>query len=308
MLVSVIIPCFNVELFISECLDSVLAQTHTNTEIICVDNNSTDDTLQLLNNYQERFPQKITILQEKKKGASSARNKGISIAKGEWFQFLDADDLLLPEKIKTQIEIAITKKDIGFIAASSKKLKVDLKLSIDNPFIDDPFKGIFTTALGNTCANLFNAKSIKSISGWDESIKSSQEYDLMFRLLKSNAEIAYDSNPLTVIRERASGQISQGNPKTRWIRYIELRLTIINYLKKNKTIYFEANKDFYEQFLFSNIRTLAKYDLVAAIKLFNDNFEKTFVPKISAASTKSYIVLYQLVGFKLTEKIKSYMK
>ena len=100
-LVSVIIPCYNVAPYLKECLDSVLAQTYEPLEIVCVDNNSSDNTKEVLD--QLRDSHNLIIDEEKNPGACAARNKGLAVCKGEWVQFLDADDLLLADKIETQI-------------------------------------------------------------------------------------------------------------------------------------------------------------------------------------------------------------
>jgi len=303
MLVSVIIPCYNVEEYIEECIASVLAQSHTETEIICVDNNSSDRTAAILQEQELKHPGKVRALKELKKGASAARNKGLSVAAGEWIQFLDADDLLLPEKIKHQLGIIAAEPVHGFIAAACIRQTVDGKQTTVAIKTKDPFKSLYTTKLGNTCANLFNAAQLKSIGGWNENIRSSQESDLMFRLLRNGAVIADDNVPLTVIRERASGQISQGDPKKNWMQYIALRIEIIDYLKTNRKEYFEKEKDFYYQNLFSQVRTLAKYDLESAALIFKNDFEKGFAPR-SGSGWSVYALLFKLFGFKNAERLK----
>ena len=75
-LVSIIIPAYNVQDYIEECINSALNQTYPNIEIIVVDNNSTDQTLEIVKDFKRRHPDLITILLEKKQGASNARNKG----------------------------------------------------------------------------------------------------------------------------------------------------------------------------------------------------------------------------------------
>ena len=117
MLVSVIIPCYNVEKYIEECIESVVSQTYNNLEIICVDNNSTDKTWNILCQIKEKYP--ILLEKELKAGAGAARNKGLSIAKGDWIQFLDADDLLLPQKIEHQISL-VQDNNVGFVAGAWK--------------------------------------------------------------------------------------------------------------------------------------------------------------------------------------------
>ena len=89
--VSVIIPVYNTSEFLGECLDSLLNQTLTDIEIICVDDGSTDDSLFILRKYAE-VDKRIIILTQQNKGAGVARNYGMSVAKGEYLSFLDSDD------------------------------------------------------------------------------------------------------------------------------------------------------------------------------------------------------------------------
>lgn len=90
---SVIIPVYNVEKYIEECLISVLNQTLKEIEIICIDDGSTDDTLRILNNLKEE-DSRICIISQENKGLSSARNQGILKSKGQYIFYLDSDDKL----------------------------------------------------------------------------------------------------------------------------------------------------------------------------------------------------------------------
>ena len=101
-LVSIIIPLFNNEEHLDATILSALGQTYTNKEIIVVDNGSTDRSASIARKYEDEF---FRVIQEQKKGASAARNAGIQIAKGHYIQFLDADDLLSPDKIASQVRI-----------------------------------------------------------------------------------------------------------------------------------------------------------------------------------------------------------
>ena len=91
--VSVIIPVYNVEEYLRECLDSVVNQTLRDIEIICVDDGSTDSSLDILKEYAAK-DNRFTILEQSNKGAGAARNKGLDIAKGEYLYFLDSDDYI----------------------------------------------------------------------------------------------------------------------------------------------------------------------------------------------------------------------
>ncbi len=88
--ISVIIPCYNVEHFIRDCLNSVLEQTMQDKEVICIDDGSTDGTLDILMEYKDKAG--IVVLKQKNQGSGTARNRGISTAIGKYIAFMDADD------------------------------------------------------------------------------------------------------------------------------------------------------------------------------------------------------------------------
>ena len=93
--VSVIIPVYNVEKYLRECIDSILNQTLHELELICVDDGSTDGSLEILQTYEKK-DNRVTVLTQHNQGAGAARNKGLQIAKGEYLSFLDADDFFAP--------------------------------------------------------------------------------------------------------------------------------------------------------------------------------------------------------------------
>lgn len=109
--VSVIIPAYNKAAFTVKTVESVLAQTYNNLEIIVVDDGSTDQTRSLLAPYQGR----IHYIYKKNGGACSARNYGLKIANGEYVGFLDCDDLYLRDKIARSVEFLEKNPDCGFV-------------------------------------------------------------------------------------------------------------------------------------------------------------------------------------------------
>lgn len=90
-LISVIIPVYNVELYLRRCLDSVINQTYKKLEIIVVNDGSTDDSLNICKEYEQK-DKRVILIDQKNGGLSDARNKGINVAKGEYIAFLDSDD------------------------------------------------------------------------------------------------------------------------------------------------------------------------------------------------------------------------
>lgn len=105
-MVSVIIPVYNVEKYLCQCLDSVLAQTFSNLEIITVDDGSTDNSATICDEYADR-DSRIRVIHKANGGLSSARNAGLDIATGQWIFFLDSDDYIGPDCIKLLLDTAI---------------------------------------------------------------------------------------------------------------------------------------------------------------------------------------------------------
>lgn len=99
-IVSVIIPAYNVERYLEDCLNSVLKQTYKNIEIIIVDDGSKDKTLEIARNYKKEG-NNVTVVHQENGGVCAARNRGLELATGKYIMFLDADDYLLPEAIET---------------------------------------------------------------------------------------------------------------------------------------------------------------------------------------------------------------
>jgi len=102
-MLSIIIPVYNVENFLRDCLNSVTTQSVTDFEIICINDGSTDSSLSVLNNYS-LIDNRIKIINQENKGLSAARNAGIRAAKGEYVFFLDSDDWLEPDALKILVE------------------------------------------------------------------------------------------------------------------------------------------------------------------------------------------------------------
>lgn len=241
MLVSIVIPCHNCALTIDRAVKSVFAQSYENWELILVNNNSKDNTWQKLKEIKRLNPEKaISVLDEEKKGAPAARNKGLHHAKGEWIQFLDADDELLSEKIDRQIEIANSSEASVIYSPFFKVKQINNKVENEKIEIEHDFwKGLIKSSVGITSANLFKTKSVLEIDGWDESKTSSQEYDLMFRIAQNNGSfIPYDI-PVALIHYYENS-ISNSNNSEKGLNvllnFVNVRLRIILFLKSNNLI------------------------------------------------------------------------
>lgn len=101
-LVSIIIPCYNASLWLTDAIESALAQTWSQRELILVNDGSTDDSLAIARRFESRG---VIVIDQANRGAAAARNAGLRVARGDFIQFLDADDLLAPEKIAAQMRL-----------------------------------------------------------------------------------------------------------------------------------------------------------------------------------------------------------
>ena len=232
-LVSIIIPCYNSAPYVSRSIESALKQTYNNIELILVDNNSTDNTSNILHTYRNHHPDKVFVFYESKPGAPAARNVGLNKARGNWLQFLDSDDELLPEKIEKQIQAGLKSNAnvvIGNYFFSGKKSKKKVCA------IKDPWVGLIRSRLGITSANLWRKKTLERVKGWDEAATSSQEYNLLFRLMAAGYQLSFDDSFNTVIYARQESVCKTGDKEKRkaiLLNQIMLRLKILEHLKEH---------------------------------------------------------------------------
>lgn len=297
-MVSVIIPCYNVEQYIEECIVSVINQTYKEIEIICIDNNSTDATPDKLLQLQKQYSQLI-IDKELRSGAPAARNKGLSISKGDWIQFLDADDLLLPNKIQHQINL-ISQTNVAVIAGAYKRRYVkDIEVEITQ-LNNNKYIAPFINQSGITSSILWNKNALNKIIGWNEKLKSSQEADLMLRLVLNENEFKTDLVPLTIVRERESGQISQRDPAEKWKQYIDVRLKYMQTLENKHPKIFMEYKNIYAGFLLISIITLSKYNKQEALSIYNTSVKP--ILNFNIKNPKELII--KLVGLNVFLLIK----
>jgi len=297
--ISVIIPSYNVELYIEDCLRSVLRQTQSALEIICIDDCSNDKTHEIIKKMQVEFPNRIELfLNEENKGATYTRNRGLTVSSGEYVQFLDADDLLFVNKLELQskkIENSITRPDI--LAGSCTKILLNNSERKLISTVQDPWCALVSSKLGVTSANLFKREKLLAVKGWADGLQSSQEYEMMFRLLQKKATVEFDSTILNINRERTFGSITKTNPNEMWKRYIALRIKIFEYLRDNNELTNEREQSCIN-IIFDAIRFLYEYDPKTAID-FHDNYLLGIgKPSITSSTSGKYLSIYKIIGFK----------
>jgi glycosyltransferase involved in cell wall biosynthesis len=310
MKVSVIIPCYKSAGFIRQAVESVVNQTLADKELICVNDGSPDSTWEVLQELQKEFGEKIPfhVVDQSNAGACAARNTGLSRAHGEFVQFLDSDDQLAPGKLAAQVAIAEAGR-ADIVAGSYRRVKPDHTVMFTRKYeasmADQVFPLLLNTNLGITSSNLFRTAAVREVNGWDEHLKSSQEYDLMFRMIQRGAVVALDSEVHTTIIHRESGSISRTNEKANAERYVALRIRMRDYLRGQGNPSWNEEAD---RALFDSVRTLYRFDPSQAIAIFKGQFDRSFDPGLRNGSGGMYRALYLLLGFSLAEKAYKLLK
>lgn len=191
-LLSVIVPNYNKQEFLSICLDSILKQTYPNIEIIIVDDCSQDSSQMIIREYEKKYSNIRAIFLEKNQGVSHARNLGIEYAAGTYVTMLDSDDFYYnPEKLEK--EMSLLEKHQGEGVAYSYRIVVD---EYGNPIYSER-KNIERYVSGNVFYHFLTEKDafgfvqrdyclpkeyIKSVGGYHENESYYEDYDLLLRL------------------------------------------------------------------------------------------------------------------------------
>ena len=195
--VSVVIPTYNRINFLFRAIDSILKQTYPIHQIIVVDNNSTDNTSEILRNKYT----KIEILSEHKQGVSSARNKGIKFSNSDWIALLDSDDSWKPEKIEKQLSLyEKSKKKLRVIHTDELWYKDKVLLNQKNKH-EKSGGDIFEKCVRLCCISpssaLIRSDLFDDIGYFDESFPACEDYDFWLRVT-AREKILFLDEPLTI--------------------------------------------------------------------------------------------------------------
>ena len=224
---SVVIPMYNAEETIIECIDSVIKQTYNNYEIIIVNDGSCDNSLSLVNHYKEKNSlYHINIVNKKNEGVSKARNTAMDISSAEFIAFLDADDIWDPQKLEIMNNYLTV--DIDLYANNFYIKNQNIQLVSDSiyqyRFIDFIFKNYFDTS----SVVIRN----KSDYRFDETMRYTEDHDLWLRVLHKTNKALFVNKFLT-IRNRPLLSLG-GASGNKWkMRKGEMKMFInlVNYRK-----------------------------------------------------------------------------
>ena len=210
-LVSVIVPTYNREKYITLALDSILSQTFKDYEILVIDDGSTDNTKEALKSYMD----KIHYIYQNNAGVSAARNAGIRIAKGEWLAFLDSDDEWNPtylwrqtDRVKQIPEAVIHVTNSIMIENNGTHINTFDKVGLSSKFnkstglvIHMPIEFVIKHHITNLPCTIIKNNLIREIGMFDESFNIAEDTDLIARVALKGP-LAVWNEPLAIIYRR----------------------------------------------------------------------------------------------------------
>jgi len=243
-LVSIIIPTYNRKDFLMDAIQSCLRQTYPNLEVIIVDDGSTDGTekhvkTMINKNWQGR----VIYCQGIHAGVSYARNRGVHLAKGEFIQFLDSDDLLMPDKIKRQLEII--KTSLGEVDVCLCYGRMGPK---DQPWEEAKRIGVHccdwqayleelcsrTIHVIHTSAPLWRRPLLMKGGEWRDELVHSEEWEYYIRLIALKPKVGFVEEDLFWIRAHEGDQLSKDSEsEEHWRSVIQAHKCVLDTLKRN---------------------------------------------------------------------------
>jgi glycosyltransferase involved in cell wall biosynthesis len=212
-LVSIVIPCFNAEPWIAAAVESCLAQTWRDTEVIAVNDGSRDGSLAVL---QRNAGPRVQVIDQPNRGAAAARNAGLGAARGEFIQYLDADDILTPTKIASQVALLGTKGAGVVSTARWARFKQDPgdASETDSPLFADmaPVDFLLLHTAGghmmHPAAWLVPSAVARAAGPWDESLSLNDDGEYFARVCLASQKIVHSPGSLALYRSHVPKSLS----------------------------------------------------------------------------------------------------
>lgn len=219
--VSIIIPCFNAAPWLAATLESALTQDWSPREIIVVDDGSSDDSLAIARRFESRG---VRVFTQPNRGASAARNAGLRAARGNFIQFLDADDLLAPDKLSQQLaRLAPGEENILLSAAwgrfTGSPERADFR---PNPLCADlsPAEFLVRTLesheMMHPAAWLTSHRLVQAAGPWNEQLSLNDDGEYFARVVVAAAGLRHCPAARTYYRSGLSGSLSRSRTERAW--------------------------------------------------------------------------------------------
>jgi GT2 family glycosyltransferase len=227
-LVSIVIPCFNQGRFLGEAIDSALAQTHRDVEVIVVDDGSTDDTTSVASSRKG-----VRHIEQRNQGAPIARNTGLAESRGEYVIFLDADDRLLPHAVTLGIHWLRTHPDWSFVTGHVRLIAENGTLAgvppQEHPDHDPYLALLRSNYIWTPGVVMYRRSALDAAGAFDPSALGSADYDLNIRIARRSATGCHHQ---VVLEYRQHGGNMSGDPAHMLKSAVSVRRRLRKYAKE----------------------------------------------------------------------------
>jgi glycosyltransferase involved in cell wall biosynthesis len=309
-LVSILVPCFNAERWIAQAIESALAQTWPEKEVIVVDDGSTDRSLDII----KRFDGRIRWETGPNRGSNATRNRLLALARGEWLQYLDADDYLLPEKLARQVEFAREHPNVAVIYSpvAWKRVENGTVVCTETPIPEprDPWILLALWHFPQTGGVLWRKAAIESVGGWRVGQPCCQEHELCCRLLEADAHFEYCAACLAVYRDlEHSGRITR-KPRDEFVRQ---RLVILDRVERHleqRSLLTPLRRQAVNDARHELARSLWRTDRQQAVDTHRRilDSDRCYLPTVAPSSPRIYSIAYRVLGFRGAQIAASYKR
>ena len=180
-IISVILPVYNAEKYIEEAINSILAQTYQNFELIVINDGSTDKSLNVINQYEDN--NKVSIVTQNNNGLIFTLNKGIDLAKGQYIARMDADDIAHPERFEKQLSLFESNPNLGVCSASTENFGAETNITIrsaDNDMLKATL--LFWPPFSHPAAMIKRSVLVDNSIYYREEFKHCEDFDLWSQL------------------------------------------------------------------------------------------------------------------------------
>jgi len=308
-LVSILIPLYNSEKYISETIQSCLNQSYKNIEIIIVDDGSTDNSYKIAKSFENDI---IKVFKQKNKGAPTARNFAFSKSSGDYIQYLDADDLLSPDKIETQIKcfeqygnniITSCKWDRFYNSPDEARFpQRPTYKNYENP-VDWILDIINKNDMGQTSIWLTPRNIIEKAGKWNEELTINQDGEFFHRVLLKSQKVIFCENAKVYYRSGDKSRITyttNKRAKSLLLSYILMEEALLK--KENTERTRKASYQKYLRFIYENFS--ADKELIKEAK---QRIKKLGFKKLTPYGGKRFKQIARIIGFENTLKLRKFL-
>lgn len=305
-MVSILIPCFNAERWIGEAIESALGQTYANTEVIVYDDGSTDSSRAVIMQFSDR----IRVAGGPNRGGNYARNELLELARGEWLQYLDADDYLKCRKLEVQMaEASVPGTDVVY-GPSVFRLEAEEREYVE-PIAEpvcEPWIQFFRWGLPQTGASLWRKSAVKEVGGWNVGQPCCQEHELYLRLLRARYCFRYNPEALSVYRVWTEATVSRKNPMQTIRERMNLMDTAYDFLQASGELS-KARRGAYSIHGVAQARLAWQFDPATAVEIMA-RVRSRVRPLVMASPSAPffYRTTVRTVGFRWAERVAAFSR